>query len=261
MVAATNERIVAVRPFMRWRFRRGSETLSAVRAVDTATRPEARGKGLFRKLTETGIEVLREESLGIIFNTPNDQSRPGYLKMGWREAGRIPIGFRLRSIAEARRLPGARVAAEKLSQHGDFGIDVAAGLATSERNLGVDTSSQRWATDHDLATLRWRFTEGPVEYRWLPGPDSTGIIVRVRRRGTAKELFVAATVGQADVRARAAAVELAWARSNATYCLAPVGFPKTIALKRLGPALTVRSVTREPEPDLHDWQPGDLELF
>ena len=29
-----------------------------------------------------------------MFNTPNDQSRPGYLKMGWQVVGRVPIGVR-----------------------------------------------------------------------------------------------------------------------------------------------------------------------
>ncbi|MDH5380092.1 MAG: hypothetical protein OEW75_04520, partial [Cyclobacteriaceae bacterium] len=29
-----------------------------------------------------------------IFNTPNEKSRPGYLKMGWVDAGRLPVYFR-----------------------------------------------------------------------------------------------------------------------------------------------------------------------
>ena len=113
MVAELDGRLVAVRPFMRWRFRRGDDILIAARAVDTATHPDARGKGLFRTLTEAGIELLREEGVDFIFNTPNDQSRPGYLKMGWLEAGQIPVGFRPRSLFTLANLRGARVPATR----------------------------------------------------------------------------------------------------------------------------------------------------
>lgn len=261
MVAAAAGRIVAVRPFMHWRFRRNTETLRAVRAVDTATRPEARGKGLFRTLTETGIEELRESSIDIIFNTPNDQSRPGYLKMGWVEAGRVPVGFRLRSVTSAKDLPGARVAAQKISEPADFGLEVSTGLANAPSDLSGNPPGDRWVTDHDLESLHWRFSEGPVAYRWLPGPNGSGTIARLRRRGTALELLVAGAVGQADQRARTAAVDLALARSKATYALTPVGFPKSAPVPQLGPLLTVRSVARSPQPAQHYWEPGDIELF
>lgn len=258
MVAELDGRLVAVRPFMRWRFRRGDDILTAARAVDTATHPDARGKGLFRTLTEAGIELLREEGVDFIFNTPNDQSRPGYLKMGWVEAGHIPVGFRPRSIFTLANLRGARVPATKASLPMDFGLSVEEGLAATALD---DGSVERWVTDHDLSTLRWRFSQGPVTYRWVPGPSRSGVIVRARRRGTATELLLAATVGMSDPGARASAVRSALQRSNADYCLGPVDYPKMIPVSRLGPLLTVRTVTTEPRVQDHRWEPGDLELF
>lgn len=258
MVAELDGRLVAVRPFMRWRFRRGDDILTAARAVDTATHPDARGKGLFRTLTEAGIELLREEGADFIFNTPNDQSRPGYLKMGWVEAGHIPVGFRPRSIFTLANLRGARVPATKASLSMDFGLSVEEGLAATALD---DGSVERWVTDHDLSTLRWRFSQGPVTYRWVPGPSRSGVIVRARRRGTATELLLAATVGMSDPGARAGAVRSALQRSNADYCLGPVDYPKMIPVSRLGPLLTVRTVTTEPRVQDHRWEPGDLELF
>ena len=259
MVAVSEGRIVAVRPFMRWRFRRGDQTLQAARAVDTATHPDARGKGLFRTLTETGIDVLKAESVDFIFNTPNDQSRPGYLKMGWREAGHVGVGFRPRGLASLPNLRGGRVAATKVSLPATFGIEVRDGLA----NVASvnDFSSDRWSTDHSPETLRWRFDDGPVTYRWLPGPLGTAVVARARRRGTATELLVAATIGHAEANARAAAVRIALDQSQADYCLTPPGYPKTITVSRLGPLLTVRNVSSEPQPEHHRWEPGDLELF
>jgi len=259
MVAHSSGGLLAVRPFMRWRFRRGAETIDAVRAVDTATRPEARGKGLFRTLTETGIDVLADEGVAMIFNTPNDKSRPGYLKMGWREAGQVPLGFRPRSLTRLPRLRGARVAADKRSLPADFGLSVNDGL---NANPSIDHQpANQWVTDHDPETLRWRFDRGPVEYRWIPGPTGSGTIVRSRRRGTAVELLIAATVGHADKTARRSAAALALKYSGADYCLAPASFPGVIPTQRVGPLLTIRGVTSEPDAKDHSWQPGDIELF
>ena len=46
-----------------------------------------------------------------MFNTPNDKSRPGYLKMGWHQVGRPPSSVRVRSplgLALHAGLPGSR---------------------------------------------------------------------------------------------------------------------------------------------------------
>lgn len=257
MVAESRGGLVAVRPFMRWRFAKQGETLSATRAVDTATRPEARGQGLFRTLTESGIEVLKDEGVDIIFNTPNEQSRPGYLKMGWREIGQIPVGVRLRSPFAIGNLRGARVPASKPSVSADFGLPVDAGLEVAK----LASPSRGWSTDHDLASLRWRYAQGPIEYRWIPGPLGSGIIARLRRRGTATELLVATAIGESDKTARAAAVGSALDRSRADYSIAPAGFARTVTIPPLGPAMIMRPVITEPQPQDHYWEPGDLELF
>ena len=86
--------VVAVRLFMRWEFCRGGRRLRAVRAVDTATHPSHQGKGLFTALTLHALEACRADGVDFVFNTPNEQSRPGYLKMGWREVGRLPAAMR-----------------------------------------------------------------------------------------------------------------------------------------------------------------------
>src|SRR5690606_36927640 len=51
------------------------------------------GKGIFKKLTLALVEFCKERQDHFVFNTPNEQSKPGYLKMGWEEAGRLPISL------------------------------------------------------------------------------------------------------------------------------------------------------------------------
>lgn len=87
LLAIDDKLIVGLRMFMRWEFKKGNRIIKAIRPVDTCTHPEYQGKGIFKKLTLTGLENIKKE-YELIFNTPNENSRPGYLKMGWQEIGK-----------------------------------------------------------------------------------------------------------------------------------------------------------------------------
>ncbi len=84
LLAVDNRKIVALRMFMRWEFYCNNKIIKAIRPVDTCTDHDYRGKGLFKKITLQGLENIKDE-YDLIFNTPNDNSKPGYLKMGWKE--------------------------------------------------------------------------------------------------------------------------------------------------------------------------------
>lgn len=90
LVALDNEKIIGLRMFMFWRFAnplKGDNVL-AIRPVDTVTDVNYRGRGLFKKLTLQGIEECSGK-YDFIFNTPNENSRPGYIKMGWESYEKI----------------------------------------------------------------------------------------------------------------------------------------------------------------------------
>ena len=74
---------------MRWRFTTGNTTVRAVRAVDTVTHPEYRRYGVFSALTNKAVEQAKNEGVDLIFNTPNNQVLPGYLKLGWNYVSAI----------------------------------------------------------------------------------------------------------------------------------------------------------------------------
>ena len=129
LVAADGDRIAAVRAFMRWRLAtRDGEELSCVRAVDTAVHPDYQRRGLFRGLNEAAVEVARDDGVVLVFNTPNPQSRPGYLKQGWNDVGSIGVMIRPSLHMIARRsgdeIPAATAvlpASEPAT--GPYGID------------------------------------------------------------------------------------------------------------------------------------------
>ncbi len=91
LIAEEAGKVIGVRAFMKWKWQYGEKEFSTFRAVDTATHPDYQGKGIFKKLTLEAIErgVLNGDDF--IFNTPNSQSLPGYLKMGWEKVGKLGV--------------------------------------------------------------------------------------------------------------------------------------------------------------------------
>lgn len=85
LLALDNGKIVGLRMFMFWSFFNASteKYARAIRPVDTVTDEKYRGKGLFKQLTLQGLKDC-DKRYDVVFNTPNENSRPGYLKMGWK---------------------------------------------------------------------------------------------------------------------------------------------------------------------------------
>ena len=263
-VATDEERIVGVRAMMRWRFRRGVEVLSAARAVDTATLPAYQGRGLFRRLTEHALDELAGAT-HFVFNTPNQQSLPGYLTMGWGEVGKLAAAMSPLGRSGPARAVRSRVAAELWSEPVELGEPASVWLARNDvtnrtvlegdvRRIVTDTSQEFWS---------WRLGLGSLHYRVIDDGD-VAVAVRVRRRGNARELVVVGGFGareRTDALARQAA-----RRAGCDYALR-LGGPNLrhgfVALPTGGPLLTWRSVDLKAMPPLANWSltMGDVELF
>lgn len=91
LLALEEDQLIGIRAFMQWRWQKGAQLWTAYRAVDTATHPDHQGKGIFKKLTLQALDEVAEKGECFIFNTPNEKSRPGYLKMGWQIIDTLPI--------------------------------------------------------------------------------------------------------------------------------------------------------------------------
>lgn len=55
----------------------------AYQPVDTCVLSECRGHGVFSKMTKQSVAMIPENA--IVYNFPNQNSFPGYIKLGWRE--------------------------------------------------------------------------------------------------------------------------------------------------------------------------------
>ena len=151
-VATVADRVVGFRTFMRWEFVVDGQPVKAVRAVDTATHPDHRGRGVFAGLTQHALDALRDDGVAFVFNTPNERSRPGYLTMGWRPVRRLPVLARPRSLLALGRIARARTAADKWSVPSTVGVPAAEAFADAgavEALLGRSTTVPRSGLSHE----------------------------------------------------------------------------------------------------------------
>ena len=266
-VALDGARIVGLRVWLRWRFRRRGRTWAAVRAVDTATHPAYQGRGIFRRLTTSSLETLTAEGVAHVFNTPNEQSRPGYLKMGWQEVGKLPVGVRFRSPVAAATAVRARVPAEKWSLPTDAGQPAGDVLDDTDRldALLAVLPDDRIRTDLDVHMLRWRYGFAPLHYRGLA--DHGGVVLfRVRRRGPATECVIGHLLAPDAAAARrlvAGVAKVSGADQVLRITDHPVVRAGELPLPGGGPILTWRELATSGMPTLDQWEltMGDVELF
>jgi hypothetical protein len=183
--------------------------VTAVRAVDTATHPEHQGRGIFSSLTLAALDALRGD-VDLVFNTPNEKSLPGYLKMGWTQAGRVPIAVRVRrplrfaTRARAHSVdsdPSRTFMPPVLAPPASEALGDTEGLSLLLQRS--ETFPQRLTTLRSVDYLRWRYAAAPLlDYRAIASEDGLAIF-RVRSRGELCETTVSELIARDADRAAA----------------------------------------------------------
>jgi len=269
-VALDGSRVVGYRTLLRWRFiSADGKPVSAVRAVDTATDPEYRGRGLFRLLTLGAVADLTREGDAFVFNTPNDSSRPGYLSMGWSPVRRLPVGVLPSGPGSLARMLRSRTASLLWSEVTDVGMDASEALAHDAicDGLLAHAPAAGLRTDRTREYLRWRTSFEPLRYRVLlrdPGdPAAGGVIFRVRKRGAGLEAVIAELLVP-SARVGIGLLRRVVAETGADYAIGLRTGPSAglLLLPGQGPLLTGRPLARA-VPPAKEWAltMGDIELF
>jgi predicted N-acetyltransferase YhbS len=274
-VATVDDEVVGFRTFLRWELERGGRIVRAVRAVDTATHPDHQGRGIFSTLTRCALDDLRRDDVQFVFNTPNERSRPGYLKMGWRPVRRLPVLARPRSVGALVRLVRARTAADKWSLATTAGAPASAALADRaavEALLATLPPLPHGGlqTHRSAAFLSWRYGFQLLHYRAVTaGADLAGgmVVFRLRRRGRAVEAVICEELvpaGDASITRRLLREVLRASGADHAVRL-DVGRPRAgfLPVPGQGPILTWRGVCSSTMPPPAAWRLGlgDIELF
>ena len=283
LVAESDGRLVGVRMFLRWRWQSGTRSVRAVRAVDTATLPEWRCRGVFSRLTMRLVEEMQAEGVSFVYNTPNSKSMPGYLKMGWVPVTRIPIWTRPVKVSSLVR--GAFSSAPtQAATLGSFGTitDVLKDPRVAGFLADASQEDERYHTARTPAYLSWRYqaVPGMLYYARFDTIGDAGalVIARGRLRGRFREITISELLVTPSIRGvqigRALVSDLVH-NADADYvaACAASGTPERKALTGAGflpvagvgphfTARTLRSDGRDPSK-WANWRCsiGDLELF
>lgn len=257
LIAEENSELIGVRAFMQWHWKLNDKTLKAARAVDTATHPNHQGKGIFKKLTLQLIEDCKQNHVDFIFNTPNKNSMPGYLKMGWIKAGRLPI--RLRFITPFEEFFFRNKVTQQISWE-----ELEKTYYESNKIHSAIT------TPKSINYLKWRYQQVPVAtYQILKGEENEFVIYRIKE-GRLKELRVVEYLSDKQQVSKTLWIQIKIAASKhharvITLSGKTNNFKKGVLLN-VGPIVTIRQVSRDLPNELFlfkNWSPslGDLELF
>ena len=266
-VAEEGGRIAGVRAFMQWKWQKGEKTYSAYRAVDTATHPDFQGKGIFKKLTLKAVENGINNSHNFVFNTPNDKSRPGYLKMGWFEAGKLRVALQpaFFSFWRSRRSSKYEVSSKVSSGEID--------ALCRQWNKKLTNNGNAF-TSKSAEFLNWRYEKNPLQkYEVMATPDFY-LAGYIKMRGNIKELRISECIfiERKEVQKEVERVVRRWSIKFGVHF---ISFSPDLYIDRLfslqgnfGPILTVRELNLNPEEraffgKVNNWNYslGDLELF
>lgn len=264
LIAEQDGVLVGVRAFMQWRWQVEDEIWTSYRAVDTATHPKYQGQGIFKKLTLRALDDVQARGDSFVFNTPNNQSRPGYLKMGWREVGKINVAL----------VPSILYSFDLL-----FPVTIMENVITTKQlealcvlhnshfqNKGV------LFTPKSLDYLKWRYEENLLqEYHIVSTPDFY-IAMYIKRHSFYKELRVVETIGsyskEKHSQIRSSIVRYAFKKGCWLITFDDKNLFKFRFFGPYGPKLTFRALTSKTNfikkaLSIKNWgySIGDLELF
>ena len=262
LVAEVAGKIIGLRAFLRWEFWIDGKIKKACRAVDTAVHPDYQGQGIFKKLTRNLIEAMELEGMELIYNTPNSDSLPGYLKMGWEKWGKLPL---------------------KLDFHWTTGKNKHASQAKNWSEIEALVSriekdpSTFQQTHLKEGYLAWRYRDSPIcPYHFLTNGTNYLLFYRIKEGKMGRELRICDFFSLPEYSKTAQETLNFELKKVAKQCgarfssFAGMTTKKNNLLKlgavpvlKIGPLITLRRLNPELKPLELDWNwsLGDLEVF
>lgn len=265
LLAVEDGKVIGVRAFMRWKWQKGKEVFSAFRAVDTATHPDHQGKGVFKKLTLKALEIGEERGDHFVFNTPNSQSKPGYLKMGWKEVDKLSVKIKPVNPLFWKKEKEVTEYPKVWPDNGSFDF-----LTETHSKM---TTSGKLFTPKDRDFLKWRYLENPLQDYHLKATRSFFVAGYVKEHSNFRELRISELISASGSLKKELKEEVGeWAKK---YGVHVVSYSPVSDLNYLfsvsgnfGPVLTFRNMAFSASEidtflDLDSWaySLGDLELF
>lgn len=190
IVAEENDILTGVRAFMCWNWKKGDKIFRSVRAVDTATHPEHQGKGIFTKLTSSLLETCCADGIDFVFNTPNSKSLPGYIKMGWRDVGRMPVKVSLKRPFSVIRNILAGTQTTGFIEIGDNNFLLSEAMVKYKGKFVNGHENSKIHTTYSENFIKWRYIQIPVIKYYGHGNSDALIVFRLKDSSLGLELRI-----------------------------------------------------------------------
>jgi hypothetical protein len=220
--------------------------------------------------------MCAEQGYQFVFNTPNKNSMPGYLKMGWKLAGRLPVAVRFsKPLSMVRQLAFKR-SLENISSFVESETPQQI-LSRPDFQLVLDqynaTSPGKFRTAHTVESLTWRYVDVPVaKYHVLAIWDdknlAAAVFYRLKPSRAGLEMRVTDVIAAGEKKFSDFNPSIVKrAKEHGAFFITSSNFIGTRLLSAyIGPQVTVRSIGDFSLGDLEDfnqWSPslGDMELF
>lgn len=268
LIAEEHGKIVGVRAFMSWKWLKGDRVFLTFRAVDTATHPDYQGKGIFKKLTLEAVKRGKELSNDFVFNTPNVQSRPGYLKMGWKQVGKVQVALQP-AYNSFLKLKGSK----RVYQITTMASSTEISSLCNSWNANL-RQKKKLFTPKSPIFLSWRYENNPLQQYEVLSTPNLYVAAYIKKRKRVKELRIAECIFNDDHSSVKEIRKLinSWSSKFGAQIIS--WSPKVLNLNPLsyrgaiGPILTVRELDLNEmdfqilqEEDNWNYSIGDLELF
>jgi GNAT superfamily N-acetyltransferase len=266
LIAIEDEIIIGVRAFMRWKWQYKGKVYSTFRAVDTATHPHHQGKGVFKKLTLKAIELGVINGDDFIFNTPNNQSLPGYLKMGWEELGKLKINICPINVLYWKR-----------NKDNFYYKAIYKSTENQLKNLIKIYNAKmidegKLFTPKSLNYLNWRYAENILQKYEIYCDNNIYLAGYIKNHKYFRELRIVEHIyDSSDSYERMMLITKSWSKQFGAQVKSFAGYThkdKFTVSGNYGPIFTIRNVSMDSEnykciSEFENWNYclGDLELF
>lgn len=264
LLAVENDKLIGVRALMRWKWQLGNEVFSALRAVDTATHPDHQGKGVFKKLTLKAIDIAKFQGDHFIFNTPNTQSLPGYLKMGWEEVDKLKI--RIIPVNPFNWLADKKSSTYDINNNSfDAQLD---GLLSKYNKLRAEEN--KLFTLKSSEYLSWRYENNPLQNYEVKADQDFYLSGYIKEHNYFKELRLTEHIYSDDVGLQKISRAVKeFSKKFGAHIISSAGLNFGLGFSgNYGPVLSLRDVNLKSKLNqellqLNNWSYtlGDLELF
>jgi len=264
LVGLQDKKIIGVRAFMKWHWQLNGHIWVSYRAVDTATHPQYQGQGVFKELTLEAVEVVQQQAETFIFNTPNENSRPGYLKMGWEIVDRIKLSVVPSIWYKIKFIFSKKTLAVQSVDHNTI-------EALCKRHNADKELANKIFTPKSFDYLKWRYQNNPLQdYTIVSRPDCY-IAMYIKKHKFFNELRVVEVLGiTSKNKKEVQKIISSFASENKCWIItvADKNLFKIRLYGKFGPMLTFKALTNDisfknKAQSITNWQYslGDLELF